>query len=573
MEKRIRISGKTGLSVICASTLIFGILTPVFSAEAAGIRKLAGNYICFEEQEGEVHAVLKKGILTLEDGRIAEIAEDTGETEGVTRLDDECVIYPGLLDLHSHVEYNSFQLWESDENEVPWDNRFEWRRSAQERADLADKYKLLEERWGEPLEKGSDCTVGDLIEYFAEAQAAAGGTTLIQGYNQTEEYTTADSHEKIRLIRDTCSAEDLGVEPGEEITCLIQIFKPDAEILTEEPETYLPPIDTSGWDTVEQIDSVTERTCLEELLESIGNKTACGYLIHLAEGRSGVRGGHMDPFCELEFQTFKNAIESGIEAGDFTAEDVRNAHIGLIHACGADLRDEETCEFIRDCGIGLLWAPVSNLMLYADTPVFYNYFGDDEILAGIGSDWSPSGSKTVWDECKFGLTYMQKFADDPWNARENLLRACTWNAAKIIGNPKMGNIAEGCFADLFILRGDEAVSGDVEKALEMFTESDDGDVEGVIVGGESVYGEQAFLRTFEGEERMSSYGTVDSGEEALSGKQFLLPEVFGSLSFEEAYRKYEAILADTGIEMSRLRRMEDPFYQEFIERLKEEFCA
>ena len=84
------------------------------------------------------------------------------------------------------------------------------------------------------------------------ASLCAGGTTLIQGYNQTDAYDTADSHEKVSLIRDTCCAKDLGTEPGREVTCLIQIYKPDAELLTEDPETYLPPIDTSGWNLTAQ---------------------------------------------------------------------------------------------------------------------------------------------------------------------------------------------------------------------------------------------------------------------------------------------------------------------------------
>ena len=123
------------------------------------------------------------------------------------------------------------------------------------------------------------------MEFFAELQAAAGGTTLIQGYNQTDAYDMADSHEKVSLIRDTCCAEDLGAEPGREVTCLIQLYKPDAELLTEDPETYLPPIDTSEWNLTAQAGSEPDRTCLEELLEKVAQKTSGGYLIHIGEGR------------------------------------------------------------------------------------------------------------------------------------------------------------------------------------------------------------------------------------------------------------------------------------------------
>ncbi len=73
--------------------------------------KLAGNYICFEERGGAVSAVLKQGIITVSDGRITGIAPIGEEQDGVLRMDDECVMFPGLIDLHSHVEFNSVQMW------------------------------------------------------------------------------------------------------------------------------------------------------------------------------------------------------------------------------------------------------------------------------------------------------------------------------------------------------------------------------------------------------------------------------------------------------------------------------
>ena len=555
------------------AALLAGCLSGMAAAESVsgGSFRLAGNYISFEQDGDHVKAVLKQGILTVEDGRITKITPDEGQEADVIRLDDSCVIYPGLLDLHSHVEYNFFQLWQSDENRVPWDNRFEWRRAASERADLYEKEVKITDQWEDPLDKTKDALTGDLIEYFTEMQAAAGGTTLIQGYNDTDAYDTADSHRKVRLIRDTCSAQDLGVDEGKEVTCLIQIYKPDAEILSDDPQTYLPPIDTSAWNVTEQVNDATGQTCLEEILNSIEEGTASGYLIHIAEGRAGVHLPAEDSFVSLEFSSFKEAIRNGVREGRFTAEDVRNAHIGLIHACAVDLGDEDDYRFIKEFGIGVLWAPVSNLMLYGDTPDFYNYFGDEEVLVGIGSDWSPSGSKSVWDECRFAYTYMQKHAADPENIREKLLRACTFTAAKIINNPYVGNIAPGGFADLFILRGKEPVGGNLDKALEMFTDTDDGGVEAVVVGGRAVYGERDLLADLTGDEELESYGTYDSGVEALSDKYFYLPRLFGGMNFEEAYKKYTGILEEAGIEMSRLRGLEDPYYRTFLDELQQQY--
>ena len=141
-------------------------------------------------------------------------------------LDENVVMFPGLLDLHSHVEYSSFQLWETHENKIPWESRFEWRSSAEERRDLHVKNDALINRWHEPVvpagdnRDGSDesrIEIGDILEYFAELQAAAGGTTMIQGYHKEFFSLTAESHEKIRLIRDPCLADDLDAAPGHNV--------------------------------------------------------------------------------------------------------------------------------------------------------------------------------------------------------------------------------------------------------------------------------------------------------------------------------------------------------------------
>ena len=135
----------------------------------------------------------------------------------------------------------------------------------------------------------------------------------------------------------------------------------------------------------------------------------------------------------------------------------------------------------------------------------------------------------------------------------------------------MGNIAPGGFADLFILRGKEPVGGNLDKALEMSTETDDGGVEAVVVGGRAVYGERDFLADLTGDEELESYGTYDSGVEALSDKYFYLPKLFGGMNFEEAYKKYTGILEEAGIEMSRLRGLEDPYYRTFLDELQQQY--
>ena len=90
---------------------------------------------------------------------------------------------------------------------------------------------------------------------------------------------------------------------------------------------------------------------------------------------------------------------------------------------------------------------------------------------------------------------MRRHADEASNVAEKLLKACTWNAARMIDNADLGNIAVGGFADLFILKGGKAVNGSQETALNTFTETGDSGVEAVIVGGRIVYADKDFLKS------------------------------------------------------------------------------
>ena len=533
--------------------------------QASGSSRIGGYYVSFDEAAEGTPAMLERGILSITDGRIDKIEEYEENLEDVVYLDDACVMFPGLLDLHAHIDYNSIQLWSSKENEVPWDNRFEWRASDGNKTDLSLPHAALAEQWEE---------TGDLIEYFNELQAAAGGTTLIQEHiNSDDEYDCSDSHEKLRIIRSTGDAADLGAEAGKQIKSFVQVFKPEEPLVTEDPSTYLPPIDTSSWNVFRDLDSQTGKERLGEVLDFTLDSRVGGYLIHMAEGRAGNLSDQPDAYSKLEFDTFVDAVETGIQNGDFTAEDIKNAHINLIHACTVDLANEAYYRFVRDYGIGLIWSPVSNLILYADTPSYYDYLGDENVLVAIGSDWSPSGSKTVWDECKFAEGLMQELAADKVNIREDLLRACTVTPARMIGNESVGNIKAGGFADLFILRGERDIADSLDNALETFIYTEDAGVEAVVVNGRAVYGEEAFLKTFTGDDGLSSYGRYESGTEVLNSKYFFIPDLFEGNSFEDLYEKYTAVLAGASIEESLLRSQEDDFYCQFVTELEEEFTS
>ena len=533
------------------------------------VRKLGGWYVSFEGDSGQRTMALKQGILTITDGMISEITEYAEDDPEVVYLDPSCVMLPGLLELHTHIDYNGIQLWESEETTNKWDNRFEWRGSASYRDDIRTGAGVLEEEWQEPAWEGAEgVTKGDLIQYFAELQAAAGGATMFQGINDTQDtYDSADSHAKIGVIRSTALASDLGREEGEEAQSIIQLYVPGPEDkpTSEDPSTYLPPMDTSSWRVAHATDYVTGEDWPEEVLTQIENGSRCGYLVHMAEGRAGNFLEAPDAFAHAEFDTFMEEIDAAVEAGRFTAEDVRNAHICLIHACTVDLADERVHEFLTKYGIGLIWSPVSNLMMYGDTPAFYRYLEDPELLVAIGSDWSPSGSKTVWDECRFAYDLIRKVGEETDRTKEEILKSCTVDAAETFGDERFGNLAEGAFADIFILRTGDDIAGSKEAVLEAFLTEDDRAAEAVITGGRAVYGEKAFLEAYTPENFAAAYGHLE--DDAREDKYYYLPESMREKSLQELYTLYADQLTAQGLTLSELRGTQDRLYQRALEEI------
>ena len=300
---------------------------------------------------------------------------------------------------------------------------------------------------------------------------------------------------------------------------------------------------------------------------AISHKSQSGFLIHIAEGRAGLYSQPADAFSEMEFKTFMEEIEDGVREGRFTAGDVRNAHIGLIHGCGVDLSREEDRNFLKKYGIGLVWSPVSDLILYADTPAHFRYMDDPELMIALGSDWSPTGSKTVWDESRSAYEFIQETGEETKSTRENLLKACTVVPAAVLGESgECGNLCEGAFADLFILRADRDIDGDKEVVLDTFVQADDAAVEAVIVGGEAVYGEEAFLKAYAGEEAFASYGQTGRESGELQSKYFLVPELFGGTDLTYLYSDFEKIMEEADAEISLIRKAEDPYYREVLSR-------
>jgi hypothetical protein len=171
------------------------------------------------------------------------------------------------------------------------------------------------------------------------------------------------------------------------------------------------------------------------------------------------------------------------------AERVRSVPFAIVHGCGIDPTNRKHLEFLVDRGISVVWSPTSNLLLYDDT-IDAEMLIQAGVNVALGSDWSPSGTKHVWDEAKLTRFFFRSIGSGISDAE--IFRMVTSSAARCIGKPHFGVVAEGAAADLFILRS--PIESD--SALEVFFSTTDRDVLATMIAGVPIYGDTGYLCKF-----------------------------------------------------------------------------
>jgi hypothetical protein len=603
---------------------------------------IRGNYVAFENEQ----AVCKKGTLKVSNGIVADILPYDSKVDGVVTLADDEVIFPGLADLHTHHTYNMIPIWTRPETiEYPWDNRFEWRTNDDYTKNVEDVYKKLKTDWNKSFKVNTngDVAYGDLLLYFAELQAVAGGSTILQekssitvsNNTQSKASTktamiksvkssssvvdTVDSHNEEDfeypflkkqanvktitkrlcslmnvkslaevqqsdtfskahlLLRSTGIASELGVEDADsksQINAITDLFTPT------DNTNVTPHYDTSKWTVGDAIDKVNKETIWKELSDKLidisnNNGTTKGYIVHLAEGRAGnlcpdKKG--IDGYSEKEFSELKKRINDLIadKSNSVTNETIQKIHMNLIHGCGIDIKDESNYKFLKDNKIGLIWSPVSNLILYEDTPTFYENIKKNDIVLGLGSDWSPSGSKHVWDECKFAYKYLNsRLENDEYELKEDVLKMVTLNASKLIDSTKIGNVKKDGFADFFVLKSNKPIDANKKNALDTFFNVSDENVQFVMIGGNIIYGESSYFEKFADKDNPISSRFIPSTDDKLKNKKVYMPEAI-DIDLEKAINELDTELST---KRSKFRSSEDKDYRTQIEGLENKFVT
>src|SRR5215211_264721 len=96
--------------------------------------------------------------------------------ESARVLDTGGSVYPGLIDLHNHIAYNTLPLWASPTRTEPWGRRDQWPDDLNYKPTIslpANAYAKL---------------AGEATLKYVETKAVIGGTTAIQGSAKVPNY-------------------------------------------------------------------------------------------------------------------------------------------------------------------------------------------------------------------------------------------------------------------------------------------------------------------------------------------------------------------------------------------------
>jgi 5-methylthioadenosine/S-adenosylhomocysteine deaminase len=335
-------------------------------------------------------------------------------------------IFPGLIELHNHLSYNALPLW----SPVPklFQHRGQWPDHPDYRKLISGPMTVL----GEYRDaQGKPALLPPLVRYV-ECKCLLGGVTTSQGIMLNSNAGVQRFYRGI--LRNVEKTEDADL--------------PEAQ------------------GRIADVDAKDARSFLARLKK----EDSC-FLLHLSEGVTP--SGQTDSVARRHFLSLQ------VAPGEWAIND----RFAAIHSAGLLPQDFDV---LARHGGAMIWSPLSNLLLYGAT-ARVEAARKAGVRIGLGSDWSPSGSKNLLGELKVAWLYSQHVLDGLFSARE-LVAMATCDAAAILKWHKViGTVEPGKRADLIVLAGK---AGDPYEALIRAKETS---IRLVMINGVPRYGVASLL--------------------------------------------------------------------------------
>jgi len=380
----------------------------------------------------EAFTVKSDGVVCIEKGRIIAVqdrgaAAPTGFAD-VSIVETGGTLFPGLMELHNHLSYNALPLW----SPVPkrFEHRGQWSNHKDYRKLISGPMTVV----GEYRDaNGKPALLSALVRYV-ECKCLLGGVTTSQGVKLA---SNAGAQRFYRgLVRNVEQTDD-----------------------PELPEAL---------GRIADVDARDARAFLARLRK----EDSC-MLLHLSEGIT--HPSDPDSIARRHFRALEVAPD----------EWALNNKFAGIHAAGLLPEDFDVLAAHKGA---MIWSPLSNLLLYGETARVESAHRAG-VTIGLGSDWSPSGSKNLLGELKVAWLYNEQVLDGRFQARD-IIAMATQNAARILKwQAACGSIEAGRRADLFIIDG---TAGDPYDALIRAKETD---IRLVMISGVARYGTSELMST------------------------------------------------------------------------------
>ncbi len=376
---------------------------------------------------------VKDGALLIRNGKIEDILpSDAPVPKGAIAINTKGVIYPGLMNLHNHLTYDFLPPYETAKK---YDNRNQW-----------PSGKSYEKNVNNPKVITTDPKLYDYQTEtlkYANIKEIVGGTTTVQGGLRDKGATDT-------LIRNVEGNNFEGDNVGSSVMGMSKMLIDDGK----------------GAKRVQGLSA---------------------WFYHLAEG--------VDEASRLEYSNpdynpkkpITTSNMPGLKEAGFLTKSLVAIHATALTA--ADFKD-----WAKTVGEGpkIVWSPLSNLLLYGKTT---------DVLAAqkagatvsLGTDWTPSGSKSLLWEMKVADMYSKQKLKGALSEKD-IVHMVTTNPAKIMGwEDKVGSIKKGMVADLVVM---DDMGKNVFRNL---IDSVESNVKLVMVGGEPRYGDAPIMQKLKGE--------------------------------------------------------------------------
>jgi cytosine/adenosine deaminase-related metal-dependent hydrolase len=388
---------------------------------------LAGRVVTMND----AFKVVADGIVYVDKGCIVAAQERARAApegfEGMEVVETGGTLFPGLIELHNHLSYNALPLWAP----VPkrFEHRGQWPNHKDYRPLISGPMTVI----GEYRDASGQPALLPALVRYVECKCLLGGVTTSQG---------------VKL------ASNAGIQ---------RFYRGVVRNVEQTDEPELP--EAQG--RIPDLDAKDAKRFLTRLKQ----EDSC-FLLHLSEGMTDP--GETDSMARRHFLALEVAPGEWALNGVFTG----------IHASG--LLPEDFKVLARHKA-SMVWSPLSNLLLYGAT-ARVDAARKAGVRIGLGSDWSPTGSKNLLGELKVAWLYSQHALDGLFSARD-IVAMATAEAARILKwEGVLGTLGAGARADILVIDG---TAGDPYDALLRAKETD---IHLVMINGVARYGTPTLMR-------------------------------------------------------------------------------